>query len=106
MNRDAGPLPMVCNPLIHHQNSTRWLSDIFQPLPPPSLLSVIVHLIESMNNLHKCTHAAAAKSPAVPRDSDDGPGGAVNAESEVFVPGDPVDVGECVTGVSKNEVIM
>ena len=34
----------------------------------------------------------------------DGPGGAVNDESgvTVFVPGDPVNVGEDVTGVSEN----
>ena len=51
-------------------------------------------------------HVTAAKSPAAPGDPDDGSGSAVDAESEAFVPGDSVDVGERVTDVSKNEVIM
>ena len=52
-------------------------------------------------------HAAAATPlPSASGDPEDGPGGAVNAESgvAVFVPGDPVDVGEGVTGVSENAI--
>ena len=53
-------------------------------------------------------HAAAATSlPAAPGDPEDCPGGAVmDAESgvAVFVPGDPVDVGEGVSGVSENAI--
>ena len=51
-------------------------------------------------------HAAAAKSPVAPGDPDDDPGDAVNAESgvTVFVPGDPVNVGEGVSGVSENAI--
>ena len=37
-------------------------------------------------------------------DPDDGPGGAVDAGSGEFVPVDPIDVGEGVSGVSENEV--
>ena len=49
-------------------------------------------------------HAAAATPlPAVPGDPDDGPGGAEDAGSGVFIPGDPVNVGECVCGASENE---
>ena len=52
-------------------------------------------------------HAVAATPlPAAPGDPDDGPGGAEDAESgvAVFVPGDPVDVGEGVSGVSENAI--
>ena len=52
-------------------------------------------------------HTASATSlPAVPGDPDDGPCGAVDAESgvAVFVPGDSIDVGEGVTGVSENAI--
>ena len=50
---------------------------------------------------------AATPLPAVPGDPDDGPGGVVmDAESgvAVFVPGDPVNVGEGVSGVSENAI--
>ena len=52
-------------------------------------------------------HAVAATPlPAVSGDPDDGPGGVVNAESgvAVFVPGDPFDAGEGVSGVSENAI--
>ena len=38
MNRDAGPLPQVYNPLIHHQFSSTLLEDFDIFDTPPSLL--------------------------------------------------------------------